>query len=285
MRRSALALSCLMFLTAPGQAGDIFAVPAASERGTTLPSAVSERLLAIAGLDGIFRDFGETVAGSARLGGIDDELFIETWEATAREAFGHPDLALNLRVVLDQELAADEATGIESFYASPAGERIAALEASTQAIAPERQLDAIAKGQASYLTASIHRQQQIEELLALGNAEFTFALLVESLRGMAIGLHLSKNGGIAVPWEEIDASVVTRLEGLSESLREASRGVIALTYAPLSDAELETYLDFMRAPATQKFHAVTTIVIGSAIRDTMAGLGAMVAEKLAAVAI
>jgi hypothetical protein len=285
MRHSALVFSCLMFLGAPSQAGDLPAMPAAAESRSARPIAVSERLLAIAGLDGIFQRFGETVAGSARRGGISDKRFIETWEATTREAFGRTDLALSLRASLDRELAADEATGIESFYASPAGGRVAALEALTQAIDPARQLETIAKGQARYLAASSRRQQQIEELLTLSNAEFTFALLAESLRGMALGLHLSKSGDIAVPWEEIDAGVAAQLEGMRDSLSEASRGVMAFTYAPLSDDELDAYLDFMRDPATRRFHAVTTLVIGSAIRDTMASLGPKVAEKLAAVAI
>ena len=129
------------------------------------------------------------------------------------------------------------------------------------------------------------RQVQIGEVLRLGSAEVTFGMLKESLRGMALGLHLSKDDGLTVPWEEIDAVVGKELAGMEESLRDASLGTLAYALSPLSDAELAGYLDFLRAPGTQKFQAVTALTIGRAIHDAMGTLGTGLAARLAAVAI
>ena len=113
----------------------------------------------------------------------------------------------------------------------------------------------------------------------------TFAMIGESIRGMALGLHLAAHGELELPWDEIDEGVQRQLSGLHESLAEASRGALALTYADLSEAELETYLAFLRQPATRRFHAVASATIGTLIRETMFALGEDVAARLARVDI
>jgi len=113
----------------------------------------------------------------------------------------------------------------------------------------------------------------------------TFAMLKESLRGMALGLHLSKRGDLSVPWEEIDARVTAELSGMETSLREASLGALAFALAALTDEELGAYVAFLKAPGTQKFQALTAVVIGRAIHEAMGTLGTAVAARMAAVAI
>ena len=73
--------------------------------------------------------------------------------------------------------------------------------------------------------------------------------------------------------------------GLKASLTSATLSVLAYTYASLSDAEIEAYLEFLRAPATRKFYTVTTIAIGDILRETMFALGENVAQRLARVDI
>jgi hypothetical protein len=120
----------------------------------------------------------------------------------------------------------------------------------------------------------------LEELLALSGAEVTFAMLGESIRGMAIGRHLLAQGDFDIPWEEIDALVAARLAGMRQSLAEASRGALALTYHELSDAELTAYLEFLRTPATRKFYTVTSMTVGALIRESMFTLGEDMAARL-----
>ncbi len=245
----------------------------------------SERVTARLGLEALYAQFGETVALSAERGGIGDARFRAAWEAVARDAFTVDGLDARLAAELDAALAPDEVAAIEAFFASELGQRIGALEAAVQHVPAHAQLDLIARGHVLLFKASSARQVQIGEVLRLGSAEVTFGMLKESLRGMALGLHLSKDDGLTVPWEEIDAVVGKELAGMEESLRDASLGTLAYALSPLTDAELAGYLDFLRAPGTQKFQAVTALTIGRAIHDAMGTLGTGLAARLAAVAI
>lgn len=248
------------------------------------PHSSSEVMRTI-GLDRLFAQFGQTMAASPRQQGVTDERFLGAWEGLALKAFSRTELNAQLEAVLTQSLDAGELSDVDLFLLSPFGLRVTLLEQATQTIGPEQQIAAIAKGQTLYFVASGNRQGQIEELLELSGAELTFAMLGESIRGMAVGLHLSSHGDLDVPWTEIDAGVQTQLAGMQQSLAEATRGALAYTYDPLSDAELEAYLDFLRRPATRKFYEVTTLAVGAIIREAMFTLGEDLAARLARVEI
>lgn len=245
----------------------------------------SGALMRQTGFDRLFQDFGTMLAISPRQHGVADERFLAAWEKCADAAFG--DAALNQRLAdrLGQSLTEAEMTGIGSFLASPLGLKLAGLERSTRDIAPDRQIEALAKGKTLYFVLPETRRARFDEVMQLSGAEMSFAMLGESLRGMALGLHLSAKGDIALSWDEIDATVTAQLHGLEESLVDATRSTLAFTYAELSDEDLETYLDFLRAPATRKFYATAAAAIGEIMEETMFGIGQDVAARLSAVAI
>jgi hypothetical protein len=254
---------------------------------TSLSAAepASGALMRQTGFDRLFQDFGSMLAFSPRQHGVADERFLAAWEKCAGAAFG--DAALNQRLadLLGQSLSDEEMTGIGSFLASPLGMKLARLERSTRDIAPERQIEALAKGKTLYFVLPEIRRARFDEVMQLSGAEMSFAMLGESLRGMALSLHLSAKGDIALSWDEIDASVTAQLDGLEESLVDATRSTLAFTYADLSDEDLETYLEFLRAPATRKFYATAATAIGEILEQTMFGIGQDVAARLNAVAI
>src|SRR5690606_36179404 len=167
-----------------------------------------------------------------------------------------------------------------SFLGSPLGQRITGLEQANQQIPAERQLAALARGQTLYWAVSPRRKAQFDELLTLSGADMTFAIIGESLRGMALGLHLSSAGDIETPWQEIDAAVQRELGGMRASLLDAAHAAMAHTYDALSDGELEAYLEFLRTPGARKFYDTATFAISDIIRDTMFGLGRSVAVGL-----
>jgi hypothetical protein len=245
----------------------------------------SGALMRQTGFDRLFQDFGTMLAVSPRQHGVADERFLAAWEKCADAAFG--DAALNQRLAdrLGQSLSDEEMTGIGSFLASPLGLKLAGLERSTRDIAPERQIEALAKGKTLYFVLPETRRARFDEVMQLSGAEMSFAMLGESLRGMALSLHLSARGDIALSWDEIDASVTAQLDGLEESLVDATRSTLAFTYAELSDEDLETYLEFLRAPATRKFYTTAAAAIGEILQQTMFGIGQDVAARLSAVAI
>lgn len=244
------------------------------------PSTASAEVMRSMGLDQLFVQFGRNMAGGPRGQGVTDEDFLAAWEGVTRDIFAREELNSRLVRMLDRGLDAAELARVQDFLASPFGSRITRLEQQAQATPPESQIAAIARGQTLYLKAAAERRALLEELLALSGAEVTLAMLGESIRGMAIGRHLLAQGDFDIPWEEIDALVAARLAGMRQSLAEASRGALALTYHELSDAELTAYLEFLRTPATRKFYTVTSVTVGALIRESMFTLGEDMAARL-----
>lgn len=254
--------------------------PASFMPSAAAPAAASATVMQSMGLDQLFVQFGRNMALSPRRQGLDDERFLDAWESETASAFARDELNARLQAMLNRSLEPDELARIDAFLLSPFGARVTRLEQATQALPAERQIAAIAKGQTLYFDTSDTRRALFEELLELSGTEMTFAVLAESIRGMAIGMHLFAHGDLEIPWEEIDAAVDGHLRGLRQSLAEATRGALALTYSELSDAELEAYLDFLRTPATRKFYAVTSATVAAIIRETMFTLGEDVAARL-----
>src|SRR5687768_8186920 len=113
MRALTLAAACLVaafLMTIAGlRAGD---------------ASLGQRVTARVGLEAVYMRFGESVALSARQGGIGDARFREAWEAVARKAFATGGLDAALAARLDAELGARELAAIEAFFASELGQRI-----------------------------------------------------------------------------------------------------------------------------------------------------------------
>lgn len=243
-------------------------------------------VLRSAGFGDLFLAFGQSIAGSPRQQGVTDERFLRAWERGATTAFGTGSLDDELAARLGGTLDPAELTGIADFLASPLGVRVASLEHATQTVPADAQLDVLAKGQILYWRISDLRRAQLDELMHLSGAEVSLALITESLRAAAVGLHMARDtGDLDVPWEEIDDGVNLQLSGMKDRLVEATRATFAYTYESLSDGELEAYLAFLRAPAAQKFYGTATLAVGDIIRRTMLALGQSVADRLNALQI
>lgn len=274
--RALLVALCSLCAALPAAAAE----PIAADHPTPVVHPTSTDLIRMIGLDNVFVQFGRSIAVSPRQHGIGNARFLDAWENSALKAFSDSRLGARLEQSLSQTLSEDELAGIGSFLTSSFGRRITRLEQATQAVAADQQVAALAKGKTLYWTVTERRKSQFEELLNLSGAEMTFAVIGESLRGLALGLHLSAGGDIETPWEEIDNAVKLQLAGLKASLTEAAQASLAFTYSELSDAELETYLAFLRTPAARKFYDTATLSVGDIIRETMFGLGESVAISL-----
>ena len=275
--RSLLLALCALFVVVPAGAAQQLA---SLNAPAPVHHASSAGLIHTIGLENIFVQFGQTISLSPRSQGITDPAFLATWESSALRAFGDERLKARLEAGVARSLDESEIISVDAFLTSPFGRRVTQLEQAGQAIAPDRRLAALAKGQTLYWRVAEHRRAQFDELLELSGAEMTFAVLRESLRGMALGLHLSAGGDIETPWEEIDDAVQLQLAGMQQSLVEAARAALAYTYADLTDDEMESYLTFLRTPAARKFYGNATLAIGAIIRETMAELGETVAGRL-----
>lgn len=280
MRLRTAFLTLALLVAPPATAAGDLAVTPAATTAVGAPTTASADVMRSMGLDQLFVQFGRNMAGGPRGQGVTDEEFLSAWEGVTRDVFARDELNMRLVHMLDRGLDAAELARVQEFLSSPFGNRVTRLEQQAQATPAERQIAAIARGQTLYIQADAGRRALLEELLALSGAEVTFAMLGESIRGMALGRHLLAHGDFDIPWEEIDSLVAERLSGMQRSLAEASRGALALTYHELSDAELTAYVEFLRTPATRKFYTVTSATIGALIREAMYTLGEDMAARL-----
>ena len=252
----------------------------------TIPALTASDLMARYGLDTLFAQFGKTIAGSPRAGGVTDERFLKAWETTTLDVFSGDRLNAVLAERLTTSLDGTDLAELGHFIGSDFGLRVGALERETQTVPTDRQIGVVAKGQTLYFDTTPSRRAQFDELMNLTGADIVFSILRESIRGMALGLRLSDDeGDLHQDWAEVDAGVQAELEGMRDSLSEATRAVLAYTYSSLSDSEIEAYLAFLRSPATRKFYAAATAAIAEILQDTMLSLGRDVATKLNAVQI
>lgn len=263
------------------------APPAFAFEATTVAAPVvgPEDVLQSAGFGDVFGAFGRSIIFSPRQQGVTDERFLRAWERDVAVAFGSGALNAELVNRLDALDPAD-LEGVAGFLGSPFGLRVASLEHAAQAVPVDRQLAVLAKGQTLYWSISDTRRAQFDELMQLSGMDVSFALLSETLRAAAVSLHMSQDtGDLEVPWEEIDAGVTEQLSGMHDRLLEATRATFAYTYESLTDAELEEYLAFLRAPSAQKFYGAATVAVGDIIRRTMLDIGQRVAARLNAIQI
>jgi hypothetical protein len=262
-------------------------IPVTAFEATTVAASVvgPADVLRSAGFGNVFAAFGESIVFSPRRQGVTDERFLRAWERDVAAAFGSAALNAELAARLGSLELADLA-GVAGFLGSPFGLRVAALEHVVQATPADQQIGVLAKGQTLYWRISDTRRAQFDELMHLSGMEVSFAILSETLRAAAVSLHMSQDtGDLEVPWGEIDAGVTEQLSGMHDRLLEATRATFAYTYDSLTDAELEEYLAFLRAPAAQKFYGAATVAVGDIIRRTMLDLGQRIVARLNAVQI
>jgi len=275
--------ACTLILAALLLAGP--ALPAvagpATLRTVSQTALTASDLMVQYGLDQVLPVFGESLAASPRMQGIPDRRFLEAWEGAAGEVFDGAALNARLAAELDRALTPAEMGNLGMFLLTPFGQRVIGLEMAIQQASPDQQMAVLAEGRRVLAELSPLRRAALHELIVLTSADQMIGMVAESIRGMALGMHLAgARGDIDVPWEDIDAAVSAELDGMREELAESTRGVLAFTYDSLSDAEFEDYLDFLRRPVTQKFYTVTTRAIGAIVHDAMFELGEAVAARL-----
>ncbi len=277
----ALALAAGSGLAAPPVA---LAQPAAVEA----QASEIERLMERSGLDLVFDQFGDSlVAGLAEQGAQVSAGFIEAWEQSAALAFDPDTLNRRLAAAMGEGLTAGEVAELAAFLDTPLGQTVSLLEKAVQGATSDEQMTIIGEGQSALGAASPDRRAGYEEMLALTSADSLNGTVIEAIRGMALGMHLSggTGGDIDVPWEEIDAMVDLQVAGLEATLRQITLAVAAWTYRSLSDDEVQDYLTFLRTPQSQKFYEVATDAIGDILREQMFVMGQTVAQRMSRVRV
>jgi hypothetical protein len=246
-----------------------------------------EELMRATALDDVFTQFAPSVAtapeeqGMPFVGG-QKTVWLESVHQVFRADRMHAELARALRDQFDPE---DLAVFTE-FYRSDFGIMISEIERAVTTMTPEQQTVMREEGIALAAAGDPRRQEQIDEMLKLVSADIATAIVRQSVRGMLIGMTMNgQQGDIEVPWEEIDAHLDTIMPAVEADVQLTQRAMMFYSYAPLSESDLDRYLDFLRTTAAQKLYAIASYAIGEIITTHMEEFGETLARRLAQVSV
>lgn len=275
MRKLALALVLSLGpLAAPA------VLPAAAQSETYAIS--TDELLRVTAFDNLFLYFGKAVEDAPGQQGIPFSAELTAaWNAASREAF--PVSAMNRRLAqaLDDKFSAEDYQVFADFYASPFGQRVTVIERAATELDGAAQRIASDQGLEIAEAADERRVAQIDEMLKLVSAELSVAMARQSVRGLLIGMAITtQQGDIQVPWEEIELQLDTIMPGIEVELASTQRAFSFYAYRDLSEADLDTYLAFLRTEAAQKLFMVTVYAVGEIVTDRMHAFGEALAAKL-----
>lgn len=245
----------------------------------------TEELMKATALDEVFTQFGPTIEASPTEQGVPFTASMNAaWVSAAREVFDAGYMHDALVAALDDKFEPEDYQAFETFFGSGFGARVSDIERSVTILPPEAQLEARGIGIELADATEPRRREQIEEMLDLVSAEIATAMIRQSVRGMLIGMSMTgQQGDIQVPWDEIDAHLAVIMPEIEADVALTQRAMMYFAYRNLTEAELDTYLEFLRTDSARKFYAVAAYSIGEIIAERMEVFGETLARNLSRV--
>ncbi|HQZ12185.1 MAG TPA: DUF2059 domain-containing protein [Devosia sp.] len=246
------------------------------------PGMSTAELMQAASLDVVFSQFGAAMTDTARAQAVPlNADLLKAWGAAAREVFSADLMHRKLSEALEDKFEPEDYAAFAQFYGSPFGQRISALERRATMLPAADQMSAQVAGQALADAASPARNAQVDEALQLVSADLSAAMMRESMRGLLIGMAMNRQqGDIKVPWEEVERQLEQLMPQFAAELAKAQRALTFYTYAELNDADIETYLDFLRTEPAKKLFAVSAYAVGEIVTERMRIFGEALATRL-----
>ena len=280
-----LALALLAALLALGATPASFAESAPAQ--VQAPATMSEdELLRAAALDQVFSQFGPGIEEAPTDQGIPlPGAMHSVWAAAAREVFDADRMHRDLAAAMAGKFTPEDYAAFAAFFLSDFGKRVTDIERLVTTLPAERQAEArdVGIGLASAAAGSA-RSGYVDEMLDLVSADISKAMIRQSVRGMLLGMSVSgQHGDIEVPWADIDAQLDVIMPEIEADVALTQKAMMFFAYQELTDADLETYLEFLRTDSARKFYAVAAFAIGQIIADRMEQFGETLARKLAQV--
>jgi Uncharacterized protein conserved in bacteria (DUF2059) len=199
------------------------------------------------------------------------------WKATVAGIYDLPLMRARFNQVLRSKLAQDPATleTIIAFYNSELGQRVAGLEIEARRTFLDTAAEEAAQvaadnaaGAKDPKVALIRRMIEAGDLVEMnvaGSMSGTLAFMSGMADSGAYGANIPEEQVISDAWAQEDA---TRAD-LSTWLYS----YLGLAYAPLTEAELQTYVAFWESPAGQRLNAALFAAFDQAFRTVSYDLG------------
>jgi hypothetical protein len=242
----------------------------------------TDELMRATALDEVFTQFGPVIAAAPHDQSVPlPAEMLAVWGEAARMVFVAEAMHSSLARALEGRLSETDMAAFATFFRSPFGEKISRIERDVTVLGPQSQAVARQEGLKLAGQEDPRRHAQIEEMLELVSGELSTAMVIESVRGMMIGMAMSGRGGdIEVPWQEIDAQLAVMVPAIKADVAATQRAMMFYAYRDLSETELDQYLGFLRTEAAQRFYAAAAFAVGEIVGERMHTFGETLATLL-----
>jgi len=271
MSLSRLLLVGLLALPLPVLAETTAQPPSAEISVATLSEAMQlPALFAVLRQEGL--DYGATLEKDMFPGGGGPG-----WKAAVDALYDDKALLADFNAVLEVELAKDPATLAEiiAFFQSETGHRIAGLEVEARrAFLDEASEEAARVAAEDRAAARDPKMKLLERFITAGDmVEMNVAGALSG--NLAFMQGMSKAGAYGQPMPEADlmGEVWAQEQQVRDDTTSWLHAYLGLAYEPLSEREMQDYIDFMEGPAGQRLNAALFLAFDQVFRQLSYDLG------------
>jgi hypothetical protein len=218
----------------------------------------------LAGIDNVFQ---RSLDADAARHGVGEQHAAALRQAF-KVAYGPEKLRPAVAAVLAERLTAEDAQDALAWLATDLGTRITKLEeASTAQARPERPTE--------LLDALPPERRAVYARLAqaLHSGDVGATMMINVAYGLAYGIRIAAPQVNTQDPEQLRKQLVAMRPLLVAKVQEQTMASFAITYATLTDAELERYAAFAETPAGQRYHAASSIALDTALSAAAVDVG------------
>jgi hypothetical protein len=250
--------------------------PVLATAAPATPEAIDE-LLHESGLwqqlTGISAQFVQGIEADLGRLGVPDERASASLRAAFTTAYSADRLRKNVAKALASELSAEDTATALAWLATDLGKRVTKLEEDASTAAPPDRSAEIAGALPPERRALYTR---LARATYTGEVGATIALNVAY--GLARGMAGARSGSFGGDTNQLRAVLEASRPKLVAMIETQAIGSSAVTYATLSDEDIEQYIAFAESPVGRRYHAATSIALDKAMTESAVEAGRLLAS-------
>lgn len=216
--------------------------------------------------------YGETLEADMFPGGGGPQ-----WAAAVAAIYDPVTLRGLFEASLQAELGADPdaMTGILAFFTSDLGQRVIGLEIEARRAFLDTATEEAARVAAENRMANRDpKARLLERFIAAGDlVEMNVAGALSGNLAFMTGMSETGVYGDAMPAEDLMSNVWAQEQQIRDDTTSWLYAYLGLAYDPLTEADLQTYIDFMESPEGKRLNAALFIAFNDVFRQVSHDLG------------